>query len=115
MGEEGFLIQSNNSKWQTDKIAALNQNPKDVSGAGDSLLITSSMILACGGDIWDASLIGSLAAAIQVSRLGNTPLKIDDLTWGKTNPGVWTHHLPSLMTKETYTHWGQYTQDESLK
>lgn len=79
MGEEGFLIQSNNSKWQTDKIAALNQNPKDVSGAGDSLLITSSMILACGGDIWDASLIGSLAAAIQVSRLGNTPLKIDEL------------------------------------
>lgn len=41
----------------------------------------------------------------------NTTLKLDDRTWGATNPGVWTHHLPSLMTKETYTHWGQYTQD----
>lgn len=41
----------------------------------------------------------------------NATLKLDDLTWGKTNPGVWTHHLPSLMTKDKYTHWDQYTQD----
>ena len=27
----------------------------------------------------------------------NATLKLDDITWGKTNPGVWTHHLPSLM------------------
>lgn len=44
----------------------------------------------------------------------NTTLKLDDRTWGATNTGVWTHHLPSLMTKETYTHWGQYTQDSDL-
>jgi hypothetical protein len=41
----------------------------------------------------------------------NATLKLDDRTWGATNPGVWTHHLSSLMTKETYTHWDQYTQD----
>jgi hypothetical protein len=41
----------------------------------------------------------------------NATLKIDDTTWGDTNPGVWTHHLPSLMTKETFTHWGQYVND----
>ena len=41
----------------------------------------------------------------------NATLKLDDHTWGATNPGVWTHHLRSLMTKETYTHWDQYTQD----
>ena len=45
----------------------------------------------------------------------NATLKLDDLTWGKTNPGVWTHHLQSLMSKDKYTHWDQYTQDESLK
>lgn len=44
----------------------------------------------------------------------NATLKIDDTTWGATNPGVWTHHLPSLMTKETYTNWGRYTQDTKL-
>jgi len=45
----------------------------------------------------------------------NTTLKIDDSTWGKSNPGVWTHHLTSLMSKETYTHWDQYTQDTEIK
>lgn len=45
----------------------------------------------------------------------NTTLKIDDKTWGATNPGVWTHHLPTLMSKENYTHWDQYTQDTKIK
>jgi len=44
----------------------------------------------------------------------NATLKIDDRTWGATNPGVWTHHLQSLMSKDTYTHWDQYTQDKEL-
>jgi hypothetical protein len=44
----------------------------------------------------------------------NTTIKLDDVTWGATNPGVWTHHLPTLMSKEKYTHWDQYTQDENI-
>jgi len=45
----------------------------------------------------------------------NATLKIDDRTWGATNPGVWTHHLPTLMSKDKYTHWDQYTQDTEIK
>jgi hypothetical protein len=45
----------------------------------------------------------------------NATLKLDDRTWGATNPGVWTHQLHDLMRKDKYTHWDQYTQDESLK
>lgn len=41
----------------------------------------------------------------------NATLKLDDLTWGKTNPGVWTHHLRDLMSRDKYTYWDQYTQD----
>ena len=41
----------------------------------------------------------------------NATLKLDDRTWGATNPGVWTHHLQSLMSKDKFTHWDQYTQD----
>jgi len=44
----------------------------------------------------------------------NTTLKIDDRTWGATNPGVWTHHLPTLMSKDKFTHWDQYTQDSEI-
>jgi len=44
----------------------------------------------------------------------NATLKLDDRTWGATNPGVWTHHLQSLLTKDKYTHWDQYTQDGEI-
>lgn len=45
----------------------------------------------------------------------NATLKLDDTTWGATNPGVWTHHLQSLMGVDKYTYWDQYTQDAELK
>ncbi len=86
LGEEGLLVHTWNDTIhatecgiQTDQIPALNSHPKDVAGAGDSLLIAGAMALACGGSIWEAGCIGSLAAAIQVSRVGNTPLRIEEL------------------------------------
>ena len=65
--------------WFTDRINALNSTPKDVAGAGDSLLITSALTLASGGSIWEAACLGSLAAAIQVGRVGNTPIRASEL------------------------------------
>jgi rfaE bifunctional protein kinase chain/domain len=82
LGEEGLLIHSNSTDgnvWLTDRIGALNKNPKDVAGAGDSLLTVSSLALCCGGTIWEAACLGSIAAAIQVGRIGNTPIKAKEL------------------------------------
>ena len=80
LGEEGLLIHGpSDEDWLTDRLSALNEFPRDVAGAGDSLLIASSLALVCGGNIWEASLLGSLAAAIQVGRVGNTPLTIKEL------------------------------------
>jgi rfaE bifunctional protein kinase chain/domain len=80
LGEEGILIHSpNNESWLTDRISSLNNSPRDVSGAGDSLLITASLSFSCGGSIWESSLLGSLAAAIQISRVGNSPLQFEEL------------------------------------
>jgi rfaE bifunctional protein kinase chain/domain len=83
LGEDGVLIHSedrtDNDKWNNDQLPALNNFPKDVSGAGDSLLITTSMALCCNASIWEASYIGSIAAAIQVSRVGNIPLQLEEL------------------------------------
>ena len=82
LGEEGVLIHAfieDEPGYLTDQIQALKSNPKDVSGAGDSMLITSAMTLSLGGKIWQAALIGSVAAALQVSRLGNRPLEVEEL------------------------------------
>lgn len=82
MGEEGVLIHAGNGSvdsWLTDRVGALNSAPKDVAGAGDSLLITSALTLASGGNIWEAACLGSVAAAVQVGRVGNTPIQTKEL------------------------------------
>ena len=82
MNAEGLLIHSvkPSNGWVTDRVEALNSSPVDVSGAGDSLLITSAMTLAAGGSIWEAACLGSIAAAIQVGRVGNNPLNHKDIS-----------------------------------
>jgi len=82
LGEEGVLIHAGSDDevgYSTDRIAALNVSPKDVAGAGDSMLITAAMTLRAGGTIWEAALLGSVAAGLQVGRLGNQPLQLDEL------------------------------------
>ncbi len=79
LGSDGLLVQSNDKNFITDRLDALNSSPKDSAGAGDSLLIVSSMVLALKGNIWMAAGLGSLAAAIQVGRVGNVPLKLNEI------------------------------------
>ena len=84
LGEEGLLVQSRKSETGvvSDQVPALNPSPKDTSGAGDSLLISAAMAMAIGASIWEMGFIGSLAAAVQVSRLGNRPLTPQELVDG---------------------------------
>ena len=82
LGEEGLLIHPGEAQqggWVTDRVDALNSAPKDVAGAGDSLLIASAMAMASGATVWEAACLGSIAAAVQVGRVGNTPLQADEL------------------------------------
>ncbi|MFA9373033.1 MAG: PfkB family carbohydrate kinase [Poseidonibacter sp.] len=80
LGSEGIMIYNSIKKQLlTDNIPALNNNSKDVSGAGDSLITCSAMANTVGANIWQASYLGSLAAAIQVSRIGNIPIQKEEL------------------------------------
>jgi rfaE bifunctional protein kinase chain/domain len=82
LGEDGVLIHvplKGGKSWDTDRIPALNSDPKDVAGAGDCLLVASSLVLCVGGTIWEAACIGSIAAAVQVGRVGNTPIEVAEI------------------------------------
>ena len=82
LGAEGLLVHSSSELgglYHNDQIGALNSNPKDVAGAGDALLVATSLTLARGGSIWEAALIGSIAAAMQVSTIGNLPLEFAEM------------------------------------
>ena len=45
----------------------------------------------------------------------NTTLKIDDTTWGHSNPGVWCHPLNTLLERNVYTDWKDYIGDTAIK
>ena len=80
LGSEGVLINAvRDGQLLTDRLPAFNPSPKDVSGAGDSFFMSCGMALRVGADIWQSSYLGALAAALQVSRVGNVPLTVADL------------------------------------
>jgi rfaE bifunctional protein kinase chain/domain len=80
LGAEGMLINTlRDGALRTDRLPAFNLSPADVSGAGDSFFMSAAMALRAGADIWQSSYLGALAAALQVSRVGNIPLTVADL------------------------------------
>ena len=51
-----------------------------------------------------------------LQQLGyNATIKLDDIDFEYSNPGVWCHSLHSLTTRETFTDWDQYGKDEIIK
>ena len=79
LGKSGLLAievdQEALGGYRSDSLPALNQVPVDVAGAGDSVLVVSAMALKLGANLYEAAFLGSLAAAIQTSRVGNIPIR----------------------------------------
>ncbi len=80
LGAEGLLVHGKeDGSYSDDRLPAFNTAPKDVAGAGDSFFTCAALGLRAGVDIWRSAYLGSLAAACQVSRLGNLPLRGMDI------------------------------------
>lgn len=78
LGADGLVINGvklDGTLLSLDALPAFNQNPIDISGAGDSLLAAASLAITIENNLAKASLIGSLAAAIQIGRVGNIPIE----------------------------------------
>lgn len=65
----------------------------DAVGAGDALLATASLVLARTGDIVQAAILGSLAAAVACEQEGNIPID---------TPGV----MARLQSAQEMAGWG---------
>jgi len=76
LGRDGLIIfgPSREGGGTVVPIPAFNDQAIDPAGAGDSFLVLSAMLLSVGASCTESSLLGSLAAAIQVGRLGNLPI-----------------------------------------
>lgn len=45
----------------------------------------------------------------------NATIKLDDVDFNASNPGVWCHSLHNLQTRDTFTGWDEYSKDEIIK
>ncbi|HPG59567.1 MAG TPA: PfkB family carbohydrate kinase [Candidatus Wallbacteria bacterium] len=82
LGPEGFIaFKTTEIKnfTRTQHFPALNPSPVDVVGAGDSLLTALSVASCAGADIMEAAAIGALMASIAVGKVGNIPVKIEEI------------------------------------
>jgi len=82
LGPEGFIAfktTENKNFVKTQLFPALNPSPVDVVGAGDSLLTALSVASCAGADIMEASTIGTIMASIAVGKIGNIPVKIEEI------------------------------------
>ncbi len=76
LGPDGLVLATANG---TSAMPAMNRSAVDPVGAGDALFAVTSMALKAGCGIEQAIWLGSVAAAVQVSRVGNLPLTFDEL------------------------------------
>jgi rfaE bifunctional protein kinase chain/domain len=70
---------SGNEKIISQHFPALCSNPVDAAGAGDALLTTVSLVFSSGLEFFHSVAIGVCAAAISVKRVGNIPIKCEEI------------------------------------
>ena len=75
LGADGLILHNQNVPGsEDDRLPAFGREAVDPSGAGDSFLCCGSMAYTISKDIYKSVFLGSVAAACQVSELGNRPL-----------------------------------------
>jgi sugar/nucleoside kinase (ribokinase family) len=87
MGKQGLVTfrwpagspEASAYRLRSEYLPALSPRGVDPLGCGDALLSVASLTLSSGGSIEAAAYLGSLAAAIEVQRLGNVPVTDDEL------------------------------------
>lgn len=51
-----------------------------------------------------------------IQQLGyNATIKLDDKNFAATNPGVWCHSVHDLQSRQQFTSWSKYSQDEVIR
>lgn len=74
LGAEGILIRHQGELLETGNLPAFADTAIDTAGAGDAFLVTASLMLKSGVDIWQAAFMGNIASSVQVNIRGNIPL-----------------------------------------
>ncbi len=66
-------------RLKSEQLPSLADHALDRLGCGDALLAAATLSLTAGDSLMQAAYLGSAAAALEVSMLGNHPVEIDRL------------------------------------
>ena len=75
----------------------------------------TEQVLNCGFDEYN-NYISMISVKLPHLRQFNynATLKIDDTTWGYSNPGVWCHSLEQITNSDNFTGWEDYPEDTRI-
>lgn len=80
LGNQGLLAYSKPKNIVVSEFfPAIESNPVDVAGAGDSLLSSYALSLCSDCSLLEASALGACVAAISVKRMGNIPISKSEI------------------------------------
>lgn len=96
MGADGLIafghpagsagVEGKSEGWTThltaEHVPSLSAHAIDALGCGDALISVATLALAAGSGLLAAGFLGSVGAAVQVQRLGNTVVGATDLRHG---------------------------------
>ena len=79
-GDGMSLFEGTEGKTSPQHIPVFNKSDVfDVTGAGDTVIATLTLALACGASFYEAAVLGNLAASIVVRRFGTAVTTPDEL------------------------------------
>jgi bifunctional ADP-heptose synthase (sugar kinase/adenylyltransferase) len=70
------------SRVNAEHVPALASHAVDTLGCGDALLAAATLARAAGGSLTSSAVLGSIAAAVQATRLGNDAISAHDIRSG---------------------------------
>lgn len=84
LGEDGLVAfdatrRDASDRLLSDFLPSMAHRAVDPLGCGDALLSVAGVSLAVGGSLFDASLLGSVAAAMEAETPGNRPIVLERL------------------------------------
>jgi D-glycero-beta-D-manno-heptose-7-phosphate kinase len=78
LGEKGMMlferIASDGTDGEPSKIPTMARQVADVSGAGDTVIATLAVCLACGMSVRESAVIANRAAGLVIEELGIVPI-----------------------------------------
>lgn len=92
LGEKGMLL-FQSGEPEPFAIPTRARQVADVSGAGDTVIATLAVAMACGVGIRDAALLANRAAGLVIEELGIVPIYIDQLISALTEDETSQHAL----------------------